>query len=262
MKNTLLVCALALSALSFPSFAQEGKEVEWYNVTALNFVATGGKDQSHALQQYLLFDRKVQYENHIGGGLFAVKTGACYGPLDPNAFSPVQTDAQNEYTWGAIDYSGNTVLGFKYKDIDKYCEEYDIIFLQGKEKDGTVRAGARGYDGRVRIPFKYDFRADLGLTDHFCIMSRDKKYGFVDYDGKEIQPIVFGKPELFDYGWSVSKDGKNYGIIDWNTGNLVIPLQYKAFWDCAGGVIKMLRFDGKLDVFDKSFNLVRTENRD
>lgn len=37
MKNTLLVCALALSALSFPSFAQEGKEVEWYNVTALNF---------------------------------------------------------------------------------------------------------------------------------------------------------------------------------------------------------------------------------
>ena len=356
MKNTLLVCALALSALSFPSFAQEGKEVEWYNVTALNFVATGGKDQSHALQQYLLFDRKVQYENQdlfaryqtfaeeymqqasagsssvvdetiaefrkilkerpemaeqlnesikeleasksqmesngstsysydpavllkqltsiainrkvytgykdIGGGLFAVKTGACYGPLDPNAFSPVQTDAQNEYTWGAIDYSGNTVLGFKYKDIDKYCEEYDIIFLQGKEKDGTVRAGARGYDGRVRISFKYDFRADLGLTDHFCIMSRDKKYGFVDYDGKEIQPIVFGKPELFDYGWSVSKDGKNYGIIDWNTGNLVIPLQYKAFWDCAGGVIKMLRFDGKLDVFDKSFNLVRTENRD
>ena len=194
MKNTLLVCALALSALSFPSFAQEGKEVEWYNVTALNFVATGGKDQSHALQQYLLFDRKVQYENQdlfaryqtfaeeymqrasagsssvvdetiaefrkilkehpemaeqlnesikeleasksqmesngstsysydpavllkqltsiainrkvytgykdIGGGLFAVKTGACYGPLDPNAFSPVQTDAQNEYTWG------------------------------------------------------------------------------------------------------------------------------------------------------------------
>lgn len=177
MKNTLLVCALALSALSFPSFAQEGKEVEWYNVTAV------------LLKQLtsIAINRKVYtgYKD-IGGGLFAVKTGACYSPLDPNAFSPVQTDAQNEYTWGAI---------------DKYCEEYDIIFLQGKEKDGTVRAGARGYDGRVRIPFKYDFRADLGLTDHFCIMSRDKKYGFVDYDGK-------------------------------------------------------------LDVFDKSFNLVRTENRD
>lgn len=66
MKNTLLVCALALSALSFPSFAQEGKEVEWYNVTALNFFATGGKDQSHALQQYLLFDRKVHFVDYDG----------------------------------------------------------------------------------------------------------------------------------------------------------------------------------------------------
>lgn len=142
MKNTLLVCALALSALSFPSFAQEGKEVEWYNVTAV------------LLKQLtsIAINRKVYtgYKD-IGGGLFAVKTGACYSPLDPNAFSPVQTDAQNEYTWGAIDYSGNTVLGFKYKDIDKYCEEYDIIFLQGKEKDGTVRAGARGYDGKLDV---------------------------------------------------------------------------------------------------------------
>ena len=360
MRRILLVFTLALCMISLPAMAQEGKEMRWENITLLNFVAKGGADQGHALQQYLLFDEAIlaqngelieQYETvaneyflkasesasatydatiadfkkilkehpemaaeinqtikelealrnqsaeerqdkaskaytydpaellrkltsiavnkkaytgykDIGGGLFAVKTGLCYGPFEPSTFNPVQTDEKDKYTWGLIDYDGRTVLPSRYGEVDKYIEKKDIIFLQLKGKDGSIRSGACGYDGRVRIPFIYDFRADLGIADYFCVFSQKGKYGFVDFDGKEIQPIEYSKPELFDYGWSVSKDGKNHGVIDWNTGRLVIPLKYKAFWGCGVGEINMLRFDNMIDVYDKAFKFVRTTNKE
>ena len=54
----------------------------------------------------------------IGKGLYAVKTGACYGPLEPDAFKRVKTPETEEFSWGAIDYDGNIILKPIYSDVD------------------------------------------------------------------------------------------------------------------------------------------------
>lgn len=203
-------------------------------------------DPSTLLQSLtkIAVNQKVYYGyKDIDGGLFAVKT-----------------QENGDYTWGAIDYSGQYVIEAKHSEFNVCKFDNDIIFLQTKDSRGAVRAGACGYDGRIRIPFIYDYRADLGYGTNFCVMAKGGKFGFVDFNGKVLQPCEFGKPEYFAYGWSVSKDGKNYGVIDYREAKLVIPLKYKCYWDCGNGEIQMQRHDRKLDVYDKTFKFVRTEN--
>jgi len=57
-----LFTAVMLLAWGVTAFAQEG-ELEWSDITALNYVATGGKDPSHCLRQFLLFD-EASAESH------------------------------------------------------------------------------------------------------------------------------------------------------------------------------------------------------
>ena len=74
----------------------------------------------------------------IGNGMFAVKTGACYGPLEPDAFNRVKTPEKNEYTWGAIDCDGNVIIEPKYGPFRNCWEEADFIYLNTKDKNGTI----------------------------------------------------------------------------------------------------------------------------
>lgn len=198
----------------------------------------------------------------IDGGLFSVQTGPCYGPLETDAFNYPETDEKYKYTWGAIDYNGNMILEPKYKGKFKCNDELDIMFLETKEKDGSIRVGARGYDGRIRIPFVYDYcefwtaSPDNGI----CVYSKGGKLGFVDFDNKLLLPFEYKKVMHIRYGFVVTKDGKNYGIIEDQHCRLVVPFKYKDFWDQENDNFKMQRFDGKLDVFDKDFKLIRTED--
>lgn len=74
-----------------------------------------------------------------------------------------------------------------------------------------------------------------------------------------MQPCVYEKPEPFGSGWSVTKDGTNYGLVDHVNGRLVIPLKYKSVWDNKMDEIFMQRFDKKIDVYtENGFNLIRT----
>ena len=74
----------------------------------------------------------------IGNGMFAVKTGACYGSLEPDAFKRVTTPEKNEYTWGAIDYDGRFVIQPKYGQFRDCWAEADFIYLKTKDKNGTA----------------------------------------------------------------------------------------------------------------------------
>jgi hypothetical protein len=57
------------------------------------------------------------------------------------------------------------------------------------------------------------------------------------------------------YGWLVSKDGKNYGFVSSETGNLVILLKYRGLWN---GSPTMERFNGKIDLYDENCRLQKT----
>lgn len=199
----------------------------------------------------------------IGGGLYAVKTGPRYGPLEPDAFQRAKTPEQYEYTWGAIDYDGNVIIEPQYNSLADGSAKLDIIFLETKDKNGIVHVGARGYDGRIRIPFIYDnYRMYTGwklCKDYpFCAFAKGDMWGFVDFDNKVLYPFEFKTVKSHAY-YEVSKDGKNFGMIDDETAKLIVPLKYKGLWDYGGEYLEMWRFDSKIDQYDKkTYQLVNT----
>ena len=195
----------------------------------------------------------------IGNGMFAVKTGACYGPLATDAFNRVKTDEKNEYTWGAIDYDGRFVIQPKYGQFRDCWAEADFIYLKTMDKNGTAHYGALGYDGRVRIPFIYDYDEDLDVENGKCVMCKSGMFGIVTLDNKQLLPFEYKKIKGWKKNeWLVAKDGKNWGFMD-GSMKIVIPMKYDSLWDGHDNVIEMLRFDKMLDVYDAtSFQFLRT----
>ena len=193
----------------------------------------------------------------MGNGLYAVLTGECYGPLDADNFNRPKVKESDEYTWGAINYDGKFILEAKYSQPVSY-PEHNFIILRYKQ-GGEQKCGACGFNGEVRVPFVYNDAHWYGAGFHLYIFEKNNKYGFISLDGKELQPCVYEKPEPFGSGWCVTKDGKNYGLVDHVNGKLVIPLKYKYVWDNKLDEIFMQRFDKKIDVYtENGFNLIRT----
>ena len=342
------------------ALAQE-REMLWENVTALHFAATGGTDQGHALQQYLLFDEAVLNRNRdlydryyafakefsqmtmnqripegmaemdeavkqirkmmkehpeladqlkealaeaekakaelggyvdpsvssysgdpatllrdlkklavnqkaysgwrdIGGGLYAVADGPCYGPVQDDAFSRPRFEEGQEYCWGVIDMNGHEVVPMKYRLIQAY-EGQDIIFLAGKDASGRNRAGAVGYDGRVRIPFDYEDWTYVNTDEKTVSMVKDGRIGMLSFDAKVLQPFVYAW--TFPMGeWLVRKEeGGPLGVVSAD-GRLVIPLKYAEYWGHEDGEAKFVRPDGRLDVYDaETYEFLRTEDK-
>ena len=195
----------------------------------------------------------------IGNGMFAVKTGACYGPLASDAFERVKTPENNEFTWGAIDYDGRFVIQPKYGPFRDCWAEADFIYLKTKDKNGTARFGALGYDGRQRLPFIYDYDEDIDVEHGNCVMCKNGMFGIVTLDNQLLLPFEYKKIKGWMKGqWLVAKDGKNWGYMD-SSMKIVIPMKYQSLWDGHDNMIEMLRFDKMIDVYDATtFKLLRT----
>lgn len=161
----------------------------------------------------------------IEGGLFAVTEAPCYGRVDADNFNQAQFREGDEFSWGAVDAKGNIVIEPKYDGFRNCFAEHDIMFLRLKARDGSVRVGALGYDGRVRIPFEYDYLDGYNLDRNEVSLFKNGRLGIVTMDAK---PLV--------------------------------PFKYQEYWSREDGEIKLLREDGKLDVYDEqSYKLLRTE---
>ena len=181
--------------------------------------------------------------SEAGNGLFAVTEVPRYASLNENAhYSHTKiTVADNDrYRWGLIDASGRQVLPPQYGPFNTnpiYGNCYpddDVMFPYRQEADGKVYAGAV-------VPFM-----------------KDGKIGFVSINGGRVsEPFEYVSCKANAYGWVVSKDGRNYGYVSRETGTLVIPLKYKSLWNESPA---MERFDGKIDIYDETFRLLRTEN--
>lgn len=194
----------------------------------------------------------------IGNGMFAVKTGLCYGPLNPDAFTPVKTEEKHKHTWGAIDYNGKFIIEPKYGHFRNCWAEYDFIYLEKKDKNGVNHTGALGYDGRVRLPFIYDYDAGIDVRTGKCIMCKGGKIGIVTMDNEPVLPFKYAKVEAWDSQlWEV-REGNNCGALD-NDMKVAIPIKYKSVWDGDGETIQMLRHDNLIDVYDlKTLKVLRT----
>lgn len=195
----------------------------------------------------------------MGGGLYAVANGRCYGPIEQDAFSRAAFEEGQEYTWGVIDATGREIMPMKHSRIREAYEEHDIIFLYAKEKDGRIRAGACGYDGRVRIPFEYDDIHGYNLDKQSVALSKSGKIGMLDFDARQLQPFVY-EYASWQGDWLVRKEENGpLGVVS-AEGKLVIPLKYKCDWSYENGEMRLQRYDGKLDVYKlDSYEFIRTE---
>ena len=194
----------------------------------------------------------------IGGGLYLVTEEPVYGSLSDESFTWASMQGDTGYTWGAINYDGKVVIPLKYAYSRSHFADHDIIFME-TQAGGNTRAGAYGYDGRVRIPFEYDeYRGWCSLDGNTAVFVKGGKLGWVSLDGKVQQPFEYIWAEEIGGAWMVTKDDRNKGIVDLH-GSLIIPLKYKSFWRWDNDEIFMERFDGKLDVYNESGKLLRTD---
>jgi len=67
MKLLAAFLSISASLAVLPAKGQEEREMQWVNVTALHYAATGQKDKANTLQQYLLLDEAVadQHEDIV-----------------------------------------------------------------------------------------------------------------------------------------------------------------------------------------------------
>jgi len=204
----------------------------------------------------------------IGNGLFAVTEAPRYSHAElERRLHNVKIPVESRYTWGVITETGSQLLPPQYGSFNTnpilgncYPDE-DVMFLYKRESDGSVHSGAVDYSGRVRIPFIYDKnRDDVYRGQEFVPFEKSGKIGWVSINGGTvITPFEYVECSAIADGWLVSKDGKHYGFISRESGTLVVPDKYIEL--CSDKPqLKLLRADGKVDVFDDDFVVVSTEN--
>lgn len=108
--------------------------------------------------------------------------------------------------YGLVSYAGSKILENKYEKIDAiYGENYFVIQEKGKQK--VINASEEkileeGYDKISQI------------NSDGVVFIKDKKYGFMDYEGKvKIKPQYENLKEISLGILKAKKDGK-YGLVD------------------------------------------------
>lgn len=154
-----------------------------------------------------------------------------------------------ELTYGFIDTLGNVILPPIYSDADTwFYRSMRFAEVLVVAKDGKY--GFFDYQGKELAPLKYqsiwDFREGL-VRVYF-----DGKAGYLDKKGKEIIPPIYEEAHDFSLGIAlVKKDGK-YGWID-TKGLTVIPFKYEWAMNFTGEWAKVKQ-DGKMFFIDRKGN--------
>jgi len=191
----------------------------------------------------------------LGEKVFLACEGPRYLPLHYDSFDKAEVPEESVYTWCLLDETGRYLAPACFGPlIGNYVfdRNADIIILQRKEKDGSIKAGALDFKGQVRIPFLYDdVKGSFYTTDKALAMVKGEKTGWVGLDGSIILPFEFVKARRINGGWEASRDGTNCGVVTVD-GEVIIPFKYAGFLDIdEDGFVQMERFDGKLDLYDQ-----------
>lgn len=186
-------------------------------------------------------------------GLLPVRKGDKWGLIDTNVneIIPLRYDMlmqeQKGKFWvttldkkkGLVNRNGKEILPKKYNSIYFVSESLIRADLDGKW--GVVDTLTN-----IKIPFKYDLI--WGSTRGYKV-EIDKKAGYIDYNGKEIIPLIYESAyEEREDRIRVQSNDK-YGYIDW-AGREIIPIKYDKIEKLRGGLLKVT-VDGRQGVIDK-----------
>jgi len=133
-----------------------------------------------------------------------------------------------------INTSGEIIIDVtEYELITEFSE--GLCAVQKDDKWGFIDK-----TGKMVIDLIYDYAHDMftadtqhPFKDGRARVLKDDKWGMIDKDGTEIIPIIYDRiryfkdndTEVYDGYVVAEKDGKQ-GILDYNTGDIIVPLIY------------------------------------
>jgi len=148
--------------------------------------------------------------------------------------------------WGFIDASGRHVINPRFDNAFYFIEGVAVADLAKQfvliDRKGKVIA--RGFD------------SFLGIAEGRVLVTRRNDFGFIDFNGKVIVPLIYdGAGGEFEGGLaSVSKEGK-WGYIDTN-GKVIIPFMFDEAGPFYGGNFAPAKLRGQTGFIDRSGKFV------
>lgn len=206
----ILITVVMLLAGGITAFAQEG-EVEWTDITALNYVASGGKDPSHCLRQFLLFDEATA-ESH------------------PEVFDRYRTFAE-EYSQIMMDEvapESVKMIDESIAQIEKMIKEHPELAEDLKAQLKEMKTMRKEYEGMASQEKKTLSVDPVALLKDLKSLAVGKKAysAWRDIDGGLFAVTTAPRYGSFGEDTDVPESSwYTWGAID-RKGNVVIPMKY------------------------------------
>ena len=299
MKKCFLTLLLATFCLA--ATAQEEQEPpSWIDVSWVNFVATGGTDENNALLQYMLFSEETvkaheelfnnlltlqeeimqvylnqtlpSYLQEMEDGLKQAREQLKNNPellaqLDEayKEFEKQKAEALREYTDGRTSYSF---------DPATMLRQLKALAINRKIYTGWSEAG-NGLYAVIEVPRYASLKENAQYSATKITFDEKDRYrwSLIDGNGRQIVPPQYGPFNTNPlYGncypaeglmcpYRQEADGSvNAGAIDYR-GQVRIPFTYDEHVGMGEEGPVMKRYDGKLDFYNKNFQVIRTEER-
>lgn len=141
--------------------------------------------------------------------------------------------------WGVINSKGETIIKPEYQETiiipdntkDIFLFTYDVDYTQNTYKTKALNSKAeeilKGYE-TIKAIENYDSSNNLWYAEDALLVSKDGKYGLIDFKGKELLKCEYETIEALkgvEKSFLTKKDGK-YGLAD-NIGSILLENQYK-----------------------------------
>lgn len=169
--------------------------------------------------------------------------------------SPSRNINYQTYRVGCINRKGKLIMPYIYDGNWGVFE--DGYIEMSKEIDGKIKGTLIGVDGLPLPGFSWQYDDVRRFCNGLARFEVDKKFGFLDKNGKVVIPAVYDLAMFFHNGYAcVGKkiNGKmKYGCINAD-GALVIPFIYNDTFSFNDGIALVTK-DGKTgltDVFGNS----------
>jgi len=115
---------------------------------------------------------------------------------------------------------------YVFDELDKQLKEFK------PQKNETGKYGFANAEGKIIIPFEYEWICDELLREQFLLVQKNDKIGMIDLNNKTIIPFEYEKPIKFNnYSeFLIIKRDKKDGVLDFQ-GNVVIPFEYDTVFE-------------------------------
>lgn len=152
-----------------------------------------------------------------------------------NQYFALYTDGK----WGVINSKGETVIKPEYDETiiipdntkELFLCTYDVNYVDGSYKAKAIDSKGKevitGYD-TIQALENYDNNNNLWYEEDVLLVSKDGKYGLVDFKGKELLQCEYesiGALKGVRNSILIEKDEK-YGLVD-KIGAVIIEAEYK-----------------------------------